>query len=189
MREQLRAAIEPVATAREAVRGADIVATCTDSMDPVIEGGWLEAGMHVVNIGPPTSVPTASRASTSSCGRASTRCPCPKTRCSAKAWATAAALSSAAAPKSRSVCRSRRPEGPPVGPLYAEVISGKAPGRTAATRSASTGRWATGACNSPRSARWSIAAPRNTAGPQAAHRMVPAGHQELRQRPLTSADF
>ena len=44
--------IEPVASAREAVRGADILATCTDSMYPVIEGGWIEPGMHVVNIGP-----------------------------------------------------------------------------------------------------------------------------------------
>src|SRR5262245_172347 len=52
MNGKLGVAVEPVGTAREAVRAADIVATCTDSMQPVIEGDWLEAGMHVVNIGP-----------------------------------------------------------------------------------------------------------------------------------------
>ena len=52
MSRQLGVAIEPVATAREAVRGADILATATDSMQPVVEGAWLEPGMHIVNIGP-----------------------------------------------------------------------------------------------------------------------------------------
>lgn len=41
-----------VDSARAAVTGADIVATCTDSMEPVIDAAWLEPGMHVVNIGP-----------------------------------------------------------------------------------------------------------------------------------------
>ncbi len=35
----------------EACRGADILAACTDSVDPVIRGAWLEPGMHVVSIG------------------------------------------------------------------------------------------------------------------------------------------
>src|SRR5262249_39235692 len=52
MSAQFDISVTAVASAREAVRGADIVATCTDSMHPVIEGSWLEAGMHVVNIGP-----------------------------------------------------------------------------------------------------------------------------------------
>jgi ornithine cyclodeaminase/alanine dehydrogenase-like protein (mu-crystallin family) len=44
--------VEPVASAREAVRGADILATATDSMRPVVQADWLEPGMHVVAIGP-----------------------------------------------------------------------------------------------------------------------------------------
>lgn len=35
-----------------AVRGADIVATCTDSMTPVLDAAWLEPGMHVVALTP-----------------------------------------------------------------------------------------------------------------------------------------
>jgi len=42
---------EALASPREAYRGADILAACTDSAVPVIRGEWLEAGMHVVSIG------------------------------------------------------------------------------------------------------------------------------------------
>lgn len=52
MSRLLNVEIIPVDTAREAVRGADILTTCTDSMNPVIEAGWLEPGMHVADIGP-----------------------------------------------------------------------------------------------------------------------------------------
>lgn len=44
--------VVPVDTPEAAVRGADIVATCTDSMGPVLEPGWIEPGMHVVTLGP-----------------------------------------------------------------------------------------------------------------------------------------
>lgn len=43
--------VTPVDSAREAVRGADILASCTDSMEPVYEAGWIEPGMHVTNLG------------------------------------------------------------------------------------------------------------------------------------------
>ncbi|WP_158746569.1 ornithine cyclodeaminase family protein [Acidisphaera sp. L21] len=52
MAAELGLQVEAVATAQDAVRGADIVATATDSMLPVVHGEWLEPGMHVVNIGP-----------------------------------------------------------------------------------------------------------------------------------------
>jgi alanine dehydrogenase len=44
--------VEPVDSAREAVRGADILSTCTDSMSPTFEAAWLEPGMHVTMLGP-----------------------------------------------------------------------------------------------------------------------------------------
>ena len=40
-----------VATAEEAVRGADILITSTTSTKPVVEGRWLEPGVHINAIG------------------------------------------------------------------------------------------------------------------------------------------
>ncbi len=39
--------VTPVATAEEAVKGADIVITCTTATTPVVEGRWLERGAHI----------------------------------------------------------------------------------------------------------------------------------------------
>jgi alanine dehydrogenase len=52
MSAKLGIAVEPVDTAREAVRGVDILATCTDSMSPTFEAAWLKPGMHVTMLGP-----------------------------------------------------------------------------------------------------------------------------------------
>jgi alanine dehydrogenase len=52
MSRRLNIEVEPVASAREAVRGVDILATCTDSMAPTFEAEWLEPGMHVTMLGP-----------------------------------------------------------------------------------------------------------------------------------------
>ncbi|HSV81223.1 MAG TPA: hypothetical protein VLK85_18660 [Ramlibacter sp.] len=56
MAAELGIEVMPMPTAREAVAGADIVATCTDSMQPVLDPDWLEPGMHVTNVAP-TEVP------------------------------------------------------------------------------------------------------------------------------------
>jgi ornithine cyclodeaminase/alanine dehydrogenase-like protein (mu-crystallin family) len=42
--------IVPVSSAEEAVRGSDIVSAATNTVDPVVEGRWLEAGMHVTSL-------------------------------------------------------------------------------------------------------------------------------------------
>jgi alanine dehydrogenase len=51
MSEQLKMKVVAVDSAREAVRGADILASATDSMIPVYEADWIEPGMHVTNVG------------------------------------------------------------------------------------------------------------------------------------------
>src|SRR5215831_15176227 len=43
--------VRAVDSARAAVRGADILSTCTDAMAPVFEADWIEKGMHVTNLG------------------------------------------------------------------------------------------------------------------------------------------
>lgn len=42
--------VTPTATPREAVRGADVVNLATNAVDPVIDGEWLEPGMHLNSI-------------------------------------------------------------------------------------------------------------------------------------------
>jgi ornithine cyclodeaminase/alanine dehydrogenase-like protein (mu-crystallin family) len=42
--------VVPVASAEEAVRGSDIVNAATNTVDPVVEGRWLEPGMHVTSL-------------------------------------------------------------------------------------------------------------------------------------------
>ena len=53
--------IKPMDSVSEAMAGASIVATCTNSGSPVFEAKWLEPGMHVVCVGtnevPPDAIP------------------------------------------------------------------------------------------------------------------------------------
>jgi ornithine cyclodeaminase/alanine dehydrogenase-like protein (mu-crystallin family) len=49
--------VEAVASAEEAVRGADVVVTATSSRAPIVERAWLAPGAHVNAVG--SSIPTA----------------------------------------------------------------------------------------------------------------------------------
>jgi alanine dehydrogenase len=49
--------VEPVATAKEAVEGADIICTTTSSREPVLFGEWISPGAHINAVG--SSVPFA----------------------------------------------------------------------------------------------------------------------------------
>ena len=57
---RLRLNVEGVASAREAVAGADIVCTVTASREPILRGDWLAPGMHVNLVG--ASVPSSREA-------------------------------------------------------------------------------------------------------------------------------
>lgn len=50
MSEQTGIEVVPTASAEEAVRGSDIVTAATNTVDPVIQGKWLEPGMHLNSI-------------------------------------------------------------------------------------------------------------------------------------------
>ena len=47
MSARLSLPVSAVSSAEEALRGADIVITITTSTNPVVEGKWLEPGMHI----------------------------------------------------------------------------------------------------------------------------------------------
>jgi ornithine cyclodeaminase/alanine dehydrogenase-like protein (mu-crystallin family) len=51
MAKRLEIEVRAVDDPREAVRGADILSSCTDSMQPVYDAQWIEPGMHVTNLG------------------------------------------------------------------------------------------------------------------------------------------
>jgi alanine dehydrogenase len=51
MTKELGFPVVAVASAQEAVRGADIVVTSTTSTEPVLDGSWLIPGMHINAIG------------------------------------------------------------------------------------------------------------------------------------------
>lgn len=51
LRAELGLEVTATASAEEAVRGADIVATCTLSRTPVVEGAWLHPGQTVLTMG------------------------------------------------------------------------------------------------------------------------------------------
>ncbi len=52
MQQRLGISVRAVDDPAAAVRGADIVATCTSSMMPTLRAEWIEPGMHLTNVGP-----------------------------------------------------------------------------------------------------------------------------------------
>jgi len=50
MSESLKIDVVAVDTPEEAIRGADIAATCTDTMSPTIKAEWVEPGVHVTDL-------------------------------------------------------------------------------------------------------------------------------------------
>ncbi len=54
MQERHGVAVEAMASAREAVRAADVICTVTSAREPVLHGEWLAAGAHVNAVGSST---------------------------------------------------------------------------------------------------------------------------------------
>lgn len=50
MSRSLKIDVRPAESAREAVKGVDILASCTDAMSPVYDANWIEKGMHITNL-------------------------------------------------------------------------------------------------------------------------------------------
>lgn len=50
IREKLQVEAIPMNNPLEVVKGSDIIASCTNSMKPVIKGRWLKPGMFVANV-------------------------------------------------------------------------------------------------------------------------------------------
>jgi ornithine cyclodeaminase/alanine dehydrogenase-like protein (mu-crystallin family) len=146
MKERLHIEIEPVASAREAVRGVDILATCTDSMNPVIEGDWIEGGMHVVNIGPHDLGPDAVARMDVVIRQGVDALPMPEDAVFRKGVGHSHGAFVGGSPKEqeRLPKSSKKRVAQSAGPLYVDVVSGKAPGRTSArqiTQYRPVGNW------------------------------------------------
>ena len=131
MKDKYGVTIESVSSARDAVRGADIVATCTDSMHPVIDGAWLEPGMHVVNIGPADLGADALARIDVVVRQGMDTLPMPEDEVFRKGVGHSHGAFVGGSPEEQKrLPVSHKRAVPPKGPLYAEVISGKATGRT-----------------------------------------------------------
>ena len=50
MSERLGIEVAPRKNPREVIQGSDIVASCTNSLEPVFEGRWLDPGMYVAHV-------------------------------------------------------------------------------------------------------------------------------------------
>jgi ornithine cyclodeaminase/alanine dehydrogenase-like protein (mu-crystallin family) len=146
MSERLRMTVAPVASAREAVGGADILATCTDSMDPVIAGDWIEPGMHVVNIGPHDLGPDAAARMDVVVRQGIDSLPMPEDGVFRKGVGHSHGAFVGGSPDEQK----RLPKASPrrvahaSGPLYVDVLSGKAAGRTSSgqiTQYRPVGNW------------------------------------------------
>jgi len=69
MQSQVPCPIEPMASARDAVRGADLIVTVTNSAKPVLELSWISGGTHLNVVG--SSVPSAREVDTATVAAAS----------------------------------------------------------------------------------------------------------------------
>lgn len=137
--------VVPVDSAREAARGVDILSTCTDSLYPTIEPGWLEPGMHVVNLGPREISPEAAARFDVFVRQGREGVEMPESATFRKDIGSGVGAYIAGTPEEqRRIPVIRKKPAMDDWPVYTDVISGKAPGRTAAeqiTHYRTIGNW------------------------------------------------
>jgi alanine dehydrogenase len=145
MSTELGIEVVPVDSPEEAARGADILSTCTDSMKPTIEPEWLEPGMHVVNLGlHEISMQTAARFDVSvQQGKERLEIPESETFRRDVGGSMGAYIMGTPEEQRRLPPAKKQPRVDDA-PVYTDVISGKAPGRTSAeqiTHYRTIGNW------------------------------------------------
>ena len=132
MSELLGVPVTPASSAREAVRGADILATATDSLLPVVEAEWLEPGMHVVAIGPHDLTPECEARIDLAVRQGEDTLDLPETDQFRGNLGHSRNVFLAGSPEEQKrlpqVARKKRSA--ESWPLYVDVIAGRAPGRT-----------------------------------------------------------
>ena len=131
MSKQFGIEIEPVASAREACKGVDIVSCCTSSIDPVFRTEWLEPGMHVTDVTWDETEPGFANAVDVAVqmGESTPHLENPPPNAF---YAAHGFLGYVAGQPEEKAIIPRRPERPEIlaAPSLADVISGKAKGRT-----------------------------------------------------------
>ncbi|MEM5438651.1 ornithine cyclodeaminase family protein [Paraburkholderia diazotrophica] len=134
MADRLQIDIEAVDSARDAVRGADIVATCTDSMSPVLDAAWLEPGMHVVALTPREFDASVARRFDVAIAQGRERLPLEESeRFSQHISGSPNAFVGGSIDERRRLPVSSGERVDTSGwPVYSDVITGRAPGRTSA---------------------------------------------------------
>lgn len=131
--EWLGILIRPVGSAEEAVRDADVVATCTDSMLPVVKGEWISPGTHIVNIGPADLGPDTEARIDLVVRQGLEVLPIPDSASYSGGIGHSRGAFVAGTPEERArlpKAKAKKGGASAEWPTYADVISGKAPGRT-----------------------------------------------------------
>ena len=136
MSNQLAIPVVAVDTAREAVRGADILASTTDSMLPVVHADWLEPGMHVVAVGPLDLAPDCEARIDLVVRQGDEAFDLPETGQFRRdlGHSRSAFVAGTPAQQTRLPPVKRKHRSGRSWPLYGEVVAGHAPGRTDAAQ-------------------------------------------------------
>jgi alanine dehydrogenase len=131
MSQKLGIEVRAVASPREAVRGVDLLSSCTDSMSPVYDADWIEQGMHVTNLGR-REIPGAAMSRFDVVVRQGTdgvHMPETERFQSERGFSPAAFIGGTAEEMKRIPEKNPRPGVPADTPDFADLVSGKCAGR------------------------------------------------------------